>query len=333
VAPGPDFSSFALGVEVVPPAGGDPGPLLARLEAIASPEVAGFSVATNPLARPGMSALALSALIQERTGKPATMHCTTRDHNRLSLQSLLWGARALGIDSVLVATGDYVALGDRARTTTVRDVNVFELVALARKAGLHVGVVLDPRPGPAPLEIPALEPGGARAPDLDSLQAPSRGGRDAPGSETAPGTRAASVEEGPGGSHLAYQVRRLGKKIEAGAQYVVTQPVYDEPGARELREATVHLPVPVVLGILPLRSARHGRFLHERVAGISVPAGVVQRLEATSAAGGDPAAEGIALAAEMLALARRWFAGALLMPPFGHYEVVGRILEKAYVPL
>lgn len=302
MAPGPDFSSFVLGVEVVPPAGGDPEPLLARLEAIAGQEVAGFSVATNPLARPRMSALALSALIQQRTGKPATMHCTTRDHNRLSLQSLLWGARALGIGSVLVATGDYVALGERARTTTVRDVNVFGLVGLAREAGLHVGVVLDPRPGPHPLEVAALEPGSG------------------PVGEEGAGAN-------PPGNHLAYQVRRLEKKIAAGAQYVVTQPVYDEDSARRLWQATAHLPVPIVLGILPLRSARHGRFLHEQVAGISVPAGVLQRLAAAAEAGAGPVAEGIALAAEILALAWRWFAGALLMPPFGHYEVVGRILE------
>jgi len=311
VAAGPDFSSFVLSVEVVPPAGADPEPLLARLETIAGRNLAGFSVATNPLARPRMSALALCALIQQRTGKPATMHCTTRDHNRLSLQSLLWGARALGIDSVLVATGDYVALGERAHTTTVRDVNVFELVSLAREAGLHVGVVLDPHPGPHPPEALALETGGGQ--ERPSLRAPSSG-RGAAG-------------RSPDG-HLAYQVRRLEKKIEAGAQYVVTQPVYDEAGARELQEATAHLPVPVVLGILPLRSARHGRFLHEQVAGIVVPAHVRQRMEATDDAGADPVAEGIVLAGEMLALARQWFAGALLMPPFGHYEVVGRILEQ-----
>ncbi len=289
VAPGPDFRSFALGVEVVPPAGPDPEPLLAQLQPLDGADLAGFSVATNPLARPRMSALALSTLIQQRTGKPATLHCTTRDHNRLSLQALLWGARALGIGSVLVATGDYVALGDRARTTTVRDVNVYELVSLAREAGLQVGVVFDPWPGPHPFEASALEPTSGR---------------------------------------LAPQVRRLEKKIAAGAQYVVTQPVYDQASAHHLRQAMAPLSVPVVLGILPLRSARHARFLEEKVSGITVPAAVQQRLEAAA----DPVAEGISLAGEMLAVARRWFAGALLMPPFGHYEIVAPILEQARSP-
>jgi methylenetetrahydrofolate reductase (NADPH) len=287
----PWFGPFRLGVEVVPPAGPDPEPLLARLEAITRPEVSGFSVATNPLAQARMSALALGARIQERTGKPATLHCTTRDHNRLSLQALLWGARALGIGSALVATGDYVALGERARTTTVRDVNVYELVGLAREAGLQVGVVLDPRSGPHPFD--------AAAGSSDQASPIAR-------------------------DHLAYQVRRLEKKIEAGAQYVVTQPAYDEASVQELHGATAHLPVPVILGILPLRSPRHARFLHEQVAGIAVPAAVQERL----AAAADPVAEGITHAAEMLALARRWFAGALLMPPFGHYEVVGHILQR-----
>jgi methylenetetrahydrofolate reductase (NADPH) len=323
--PLPRFGAFNLEVEVVPPAGPDPEPLLARLEAIARPEVAGFSVATNPLAQARMSALALCVEIQRRTGKPATLHCTTRDHNRLSLQALLWGARALGIGTVLVATGDYVALGEQARTTTVRDVNVYELISLAREAGLQVGVVLDPRAGPSPFRTPGLQPGGgpprtSRKPGPDPAQ-PSR--RPAQIGRTAPDEPA--IGEGPATrDHLSYQVRRLEKKIEAGAQYVVTQPVYDETSARKLYEATAHLPVPVVLGILPLRSPRHARFLHERVAGITVPVGVQQRL----AAAADPVGEGITLAAELVALARRWFAGALLMPPFGHYEVVGNILEK-----
>lgn len=322
--PAPDFRAFALGIEVVPPAGPDPKPLLAQLEAIASPDVAGFSVATNPLARPRMSALALSALVQQRTGRPATLHCTTRDHNRLSLQALLWGARALGIGSVLVATGDYVALGERARTTTVRDVNVYELVSLAREAGLHVGAVLDPRPDPHPLEAPALEPASLEAADAGSTTSGPDLALASGSGPTATADRQAR-DSLTTGSRLAYQVRRLEKKIAAGAQYVVTQPVYDQASARQLREATAQLAVPIVLGILPLRSARHAAFLHEKVAGITVPADVQQRLEEVP----DPEAEGIILAGEMLALARRWFAGALLMPPFGHYEVVPRILEEA----
>ena len=258
-------------VEVVPPAGSDAEPILTSLESLAALPFDGFSVATNPVAKPRMSALALCALIQQRTGRPAILHCTTRDHNRLSIQGLLWGARALGIETVLVATGDFVALGDRASTTTVRDVDVFGLVRLAREAGLHTGIVFDPHP----------ESNG-----------------------------------------LEQAVRRLERKVGAGAQFAVTQPVYDGASAKTLADATAHLDIPVVLGILPLRTARHAEFLHHKVAGIAVPHHVRERMARARV----PVAEGAVNAREMLATARQLFAGACIMPPFDHYEVLFSIL-------
>jgi methylenetetrahydrofolate reductase (NADPH) len=265
------IDGFRITVEVVPPAGPDASPILAALEGITDLPFDGFSVATNPVARPRMSALAFSALLQQRMGKPARLHCTTRDHNRLSIQGLLWGARGLGIGTVLVATGDFVALGAGTPTTAVRDVDVFALVRMAREAGLYTGVVLDPRP------------------EIDRLD---------------------------------YEVSRLEHKVKAGAQFVVTQPVFDQENAQRLYEATRHLGIPVILGILPLRTARHAWFLHHRVAGIAVPEAVQERMRRAA----DPEAEGVAAAREMLVLARHWFAGACLMPAFGHYEVIHGIL-------
>ena len=269
----PETSRFMITIEVVPPAGPDAEPILTALESLGDLAFDGFSVATNPVAKPRMSALALCNLIQRRTGQPAVLHCTTRDHNRLSIQGLLWGARALGIETVLVATGDFVALGDRARTTTVRDVDVFALVRLAREAGLHTGVVLDPHP----------ESNG-----------------------------------------LEQAVRRLERKAEAGAQFVVTQPVYDEASAEMLAAATGHVGIPAILGILPLRTARHAEFLHHKVAGIAVP----EPLRARMSRARDSIAEGAANAREMLDVARQHFAGACLMPPFGHYEVLFDIFSS-----
>jgi homocysteine S-methyltransferase len=137
--------SFVLTVEVVPPRGPDAGPLLATLAPLASLPIQAFSVATNPMARAHMSALALSSLIQGRTGKPAILHCTPRDHNRLSLQGLLWGARALGLDTLLAASGDRVSLRERG-LSSVDDLDLFALIGMAVEAGFQVGVVLDPRP-------------------------------------------------------------------------------------------------------------------------------------------------------------------------------------------
>jgi homocysteine S-methyltransferase len=265
-------SPFSISVEVVPPQGPDPEPALASLDAIAALPVDGFSVASNPVAKPRMSALALSALLQQRTGRPATLHCTTRDHNRIGLQSLLWGARALGIGTILAATGDYVALGDRARTTTVRDADVYALVRMARDADLRTGVVLDPRPQPQALD---------------------------------------------------HEIQRLARKVEAGAQFAVTQPVYSEPQASALARATKRIRIPVILGVLPLRTARHALFLHDRVAGIAVPESVRERMRLAD----DPAAEGAAMARDMVQVARNLFAGVCIMPPFDRYDVLVDILR------
>ena len=268
---GLDFKKFVLTVEVVPPGGNDPEPLLAALASLGELPVDGFSVATNPVAKPRMSAMALCALIQQRTGRPAVLHCTTRDHNRISLQSLMWGAKALGLSSVLVATGDFVAMAERSITSDVKDLNVFELVTMARDSGLYTGAVLDFRP-----EVNGLE----------------------------------------------REVKRLGKKVAAGAQYAVTQPVYDRKTAEEIAKAVAPLNIPVIMGILPLRTPRHADFLHDRVAGIAVPEPLRKRMHSAS----DSVAEGVLNAREMVAVARELFQGACVMPPFDHYEVLPDIL-------
>jgi len=172
-----------------------------------------------------------------------------------------------------VTTGDFVALGDRATTTDVRDANVFGLIEMARNTGLYTGVVLDPGPESRGLEKP---------------------------------------------------VRRLECKKEAGAQFVVTQPYYDEAGTDALVVATRHIDIPIILGILPLRTPRHAEFLHRKVAGINVPKQVRERMSQAE----DPVTEGIAIAREVLNLARERFAGACLMPPFDRFEMLGNILGK-----
>lgn len=265
------FENFSNIIEVVPPAGYEVGSILNALAALAPLPINGFSVATNPVAKPRMSAMALCTLIQQKVNLPATLHVTTRDHNRLSLQSLLWGAKAMGIETVLAASGDFVALADRAGTTTVRDVDIFGLIEMARSCDLYTGVVFDPHP-----EINGMD--------------------------TA--------------------IKRLWKKKSAGAQFVVTQPVYDEKGIQTLERALNPIGLPVILGILPLRTARHAEFLHEKVAGIAVPKEIRDKMQQTK----DPIAQGAANARAVLSAAKKHFAGACIMPPFDHYEVIFDIL-------
>jgi methylenetetrahydrofolate reductase (NADPH) len=269
----PTKEDFSILIEVVPPAGPTADAILTSLASFKALKIHGFSVATNPVAKPRMSAMALCALIQQKTGLPATLHITTRDHNRLSLQSLLWGAKALGIKTVLVATGDFVALKDRTSTTTVRDVDVFGLIEMARDSGLYTGVVFDPHP------------------EIDGM-------------ETA--------------------IKRLEKKKAAGAQFVVTQPVYDEQAVQDLAAAINPIGLPVILGILPLRTAKHAEFLHHKVAGIAIPESVRQMMHMAT----DSVAQGVANTRLVLSAGREYFAGACIMPPFDHYEVLSDILSE-----
>ncbi len=143
---------FKITLEVVPPAGYDGKELLDKLTTLTDLSFDGFSVASNPVAKPRMSAMVFSHLLQERTGKPAILHFTVRDHNRLGLAAELWGARALGIDTIIAVTGDPSAQSKKDTTTTVNDLNVFELIQMATDADLCTGAVLDYRP-----EVDGLE--------------------------------------------------------------------------------------------------------------------------------------------------------------------------------
>jgi homocysteine S-methyltransferase len=265
---------FTLTVEVVPPAGPDPGPLLERLKPLTRLPFFGFSVASNPVARARMSALSFGSLLQAATDRPVILHCTTRDHNSLSLQGLLWGARAHGVRTVLAASGDLVALEERLRVSTVRDMDVFGLIRLARDEGLETGAVIDIR----------------------------------------------SAQDG-----LGVDLERLKRKIDAGAQFAVSQPLFDRRSAESLASLSSSLGIPILLGVLPPRTARHVEFLSRKVAGIEVPEAVQRRMERAA----DAAAEGLVLAREMLETARELFAGACLMPPFNRFEVLSTVLSPA----
>ncbi|HGY12222.1 MAG TPA: homocysteine methyltransferase [Desulfobacterales bacterium] len=137
---------FTITIEVVPPTGNDPATILKKLTSISDLSFHGFSVASNPVAKPKMSAMVFTHLIQKATQKPAILHCTVRDHNRLGLQSELWGAKALGIDTVISVTGDPSAFRAEEPTSTVGDLNVCQLISMARDSDLFTGAVLDFRP-------------------------------------------------------------------------------------------------------------------------------------------------------------------------------------------
>ncbi len=260
---------FKTTLEVVPPEGHDPGPLLSRLKKIAHLPFDGFSVASNPVARPRMSAMAFAHLIQQETGKPAILHMTVRDHNRLGLQAELWGARALGIETVIAVTGD--PSGRDTRTSTVNDLNVLDLITMVRDAGIVPGAVLDFRP------------------EKDGLD---------------------------------HEIGRMKEKQAAGGRFIVTQPVYDRETAERIKRRIDPAGAQVILGILPLLSFRHARFLDRRVTGISIPSSLMAAMEASTA----PVQTGIENARQMLDIAREYFSGACIMPPFDRFDIMPDIL-------
>jgi len=266
-------NEFIITIEVVPPNGNFPEDLLKKLTDLAGLGFHAFSVASNPVAKPKMSAMVFTHLIQKATNKPAILHCTVRDHNRLGLQSELWGAKALGIDTVIAVTGDPSASKAEEITSTVGDLNVFQLITMARNSDLHTGAVLDFRP-----EINGLE----------------------------------------------REAKRLEKKVAAGCQFIVTQPVYDEQTAKKIHMATRHLKVPVIMGILPLLSYKHALFLHDKVAGIAVPEILRQQMKNAE----DPLKEGVVQARQMLELARKMYSGACIMPPFDRFDILADILRN-----
>lgn len=266
-----DSEKFITTIEVVPPAGNAPRALLDKLAHIAHLDFDGFSVATNPVAKPRMSAMVFCHLLTRKTGKPSILHLTVRDHNLLGLQAELWGAKALGIDTLIAVTGDPSAARQQDGATAVKDVNVFGLITLGNDAGLTTGAVLDFRP--------------------------ERNG-------------------------LKNEIRRLEKKVAAGCRFIVTQPVYDEKTARTLADACAHLPVPKIMGILPLLSYKHACFLHDKVDGIAVPEALRREMEISD----DPVHTGTLQAKNMLETAKKHFSGACVMPPFERFEILTDIL-------
>lgn len=263
--------SFSISVEVVPPQGSDMSSLLTALSTLKDLSFDRFSVASNPVAKPGLSALTVCMLIQRQLTKKCALHCTTRDHNRLSLQSLLWGAKALDLHSVLVMTGDYIALEERTHTTMVRDLDVFDLIQMARASDLKTGVVFDT---------------GGESKGID------------------------------------FAVRRLERKVAVGAQYVVTQPVYDPGKVESLMQNLAHINIPIIIGVLPLYSFRHASFLHQQVSGIEVPEAILNRMASAK----NQFQDGISIARDIIVTCREKCDGVCLMPAFNHYEVLQKLM-------
>jgi methionine synthase / methylenetetrahydrofolate reductase(NADPH) len=278
---------FVVSVELDPPKGGNIERLIASARSLAaSGGVDVFDVNDNPLARARMNALIASALIEQQVGVETIPHVTPRDASVRGIESMLLGAHAVGIRNVLAVTGDPPQSGDPHGSQAVYEVDAIGLTRLM--AALNSG----------------LDYSGKAIDDATSFHI---------------GVAVNPVADDPG-----WELERFHQKIEAGARFAMTQVLFD---AAQLEGFLDRLdgpaPVPLLVGVWPVRSHALAFRLHNEVPGISVPADVLRRLEQ---AGPNAAREGLAIARDLLAAVRALAAGAYLVPPFKEPEAVLELL-------
>jgi homocysteine S-methyltransferase len=280
-------SKFLVSVEIDPPKGLNPEKAIDGARMLKQAGVDAINVADSPMARVRMSALTLCYLIQHEVGIETIVHFTTRDRSLMGLQSELLGAHAAGVRNILALTGDPPSLGNYPGSSAVFDVDSIGLIRVLNQ--LNSGV--------------------------DSAGA-SIGRK-------ANFTIACAVD--PTKKDLVDEARRLHAKIDAGAHFVMTQPIYDvNVWTTFLDYYGEPIPVPVMIGILPLQSSKHAEFLHHEVPGITLSDAARERMRK---AGPDGRAEGVKIAQELLANLRPLAQGVYLMPSFGRYEVAAEVLE------
>ncbi|MGH7724778.1 MAG: bifunctional homocysteine S-methyltransferase/methylenetetrahydrofolate reductase [Candidatus Eiseniibacteriota bacterium] len=277
---------FLISVELDPPRGINPQKILAGAALLAERGVDAVNVADSPMARVRMSAQALTYVVMRHFPRFETiLHFTCRDRNLMGIQADLLGAHAMGLRTILALTGDPPSAGDYPNVTAVYDVDSIGLIRVIRK--LNEGTDL------------AGNPIGERT------------------------NFAIACAVNPTAEDLELEIHRFKKKLEAGADFVMTQPFYEIGIWDRFLAECGPIPVPILLGILPLQSYRHAEFMHNEVPGIVVPQALRDRLRD---AGAGAQAEGVRHARELFQAARGRFAGVYLMPSFGRYENVLEVI-------
>ncbi|HEY4054602.1 MAG TPA: bifunctional homocysteine S-methyltransferase/methylenetetrahydrofolate reductase [Terriglobales bacterium] len=278
---------FVTMVEIVPPKGINIQKELEGAHFLKSVGVDGINIPDSPRASARMSNQALSTLLQQQAGIEAILHYTCRDRNVLCIQSDLLGAAAVGIRNLICITGDPPKMGGYPDATAVFDVDAIGLVNIVHNLnrGLDIG-----------------------------------------GNPIGTGTGfVIGVGANPGVLNLDEEVRRFEYKVEAGAEYAVTQPVFDLSLLEKFLRRIESARIPVVAGIWPLVSARNAEFMKNELR-VSVPDSILERMNRAS----NPEAarhEGVAIAREMLIAVREMVQGAQISAPQGRYSSAVDVLE------
>ncbi len=278
---------FVAFVEILPPRGTDASKEIAGARLCAEHGIDCINVPDGPRASARMSAQVTCKLIQDHAGIEAVLHFCCRDRNILGIQSELLGAQALGIRNLICITGDPPRMGSYPGATAVFDVDAIGLVNIVNN--LNQG----------------LDIGGNPI-----------------GSQT---TLLIGVGANPGALNLDEEVRRFEQKVQAGAEYVVTQPVFDVGLLENFLRRIEGFRLPLIAGIWPLTSYRNAEFMVNELR-VPVPEAFLERMK--KAGSGDAArAEGVAIAREMVRLVRPMVQGVQLSAPFGRYELAIQVAE------
>jgi homocysteine S-methyltransferase len=283
-----------LSVEIVPPHSWDGGEVLSAARELSAAGVDAVAVVDTSRGPNRMSALAAASLIQRETDIEALAHYTCRGKNMFSMISDLLGAAAVGIRNVLLVSGDPPALGPYPDASAVFDIDAIGLTHVVQ--GLNRGI----------------DPGG------NSIGEPVR--------------FVQGVVLNQGAADKDRELERFGFKIEAGADFAVTQPVFDVAALEPYLERAAERGLPVIAGIWPFPDLRSAEFLANEMPGVTVPAKVVERMRRAQASG--PAAareEGAAIALEAIGAARPLVAGFHVSAPRRKVDMALRVLRDAGV--
>ncbi|HTW48316.1 MAG TPA: bifunctional homocysteine S-methyltransferase/methylenetetrahydrofolate reductase [Acidobacteriaceae bacterium] len=283
---------FVTMVEIVPPKGIDCTKELEGAQLLASLGIHAINVPDSPRASARMSAQSLCIQIQQKTGIETVLHYTCRDRNVLSIQSDLLGAASIGLKNILCLTGDPPKLGNYPDATAVYDVDAIGLTNLVRR--LNHGLDLGGNPIGASTGFTVAVAANPGVPDLDN------------------------------------EIRRFAYKVEAGAEYTITQPVFDLRILEAFLKRIESFRIPVVAGIWPLTSVRNAEFMKNDLR-VSVPDEILSRM-ARASTPELARAEGIRIAQEMLAAARTMVEGVQVSAPFGRYASAAEILKEVLPP-
>ena len=281
---------FITSVEIVPPRGVDASKLLADAATLRDAGVDAINVPDGPRAQSRMGAIMTSLLIEQQVGMETVTHYACRDRNLLGMLSDLLGASAVGLRNILLITGDPPKMGPYPDATAVFDIDAIGLTNLVRN--LNHG----------------MDPGG------NPIGAPTR---------YAIGVGVNPVAVDPG-----HELRRFEYKVEAGAEYAITQPVFDAAQLEGFLDTVEHVRIPIVAGVWPLVSVRNAEFLANEVPGVTVPAETIARMRRANERSKEHAvAEGIAIARELLERVRGSVQGVQVSAPFGRVELALQVFE------